>query len=336
MTKNQDNLLHEVLESIAPEGAQLLGSKGLVRKIRGVISTQSPSVDAAIGRGGIPLARLTILHGKESCGKTTLALHIAAECQARNGIVVYMDKEYKLDPDYAKAIGVNTERLIISQPPYLEKVFKSIESIIQKVSASRRKTGERVPILVVLDSMNAAISKAEFEGDWDDQHYAPVARVFSKSLPKLMPAISKEDISLLFISQVREKMNVMFGDHDEIAGGRAPRHWASLILKINRLGATKKGDQKISNKIMVECVKNQISPPFKKAECDVVYGRGIDYESSLLWIAEKEKVVKIKGAYYTYESEKLGQGKEAACVTLRHNATLAEKIYDETRKRGRW
>jgi len=328
------SLLNEVLESIG-EGAQLLGSEGLAIKVRGVISTQCVSIDAAIGRGGIPLGRLTILHGAEGSGKTTLALHIVAECQRQNGVAIYMDKEYKLDPDYARSgIGVDTSRLIIVQPPYLERVFDNCHKIIQKAAAHRTKTGKRVPILIVLDSMNAAITKAEFEGEWEDKHMAQSARAFSQLLPKLMPQVHKEDVALLFISQIRQKFNVMFGNADEVAGGNAPKHWASLILKVTRLGANKEGDEKVSNKIRVECVKNQIAPPFKKAECDIVYGHGIDKESSLIWLAEKNGVIKRSGSTYTYADLKIAIGIKALAKKLKEDRKLFSMIKHDVREVG--
>jgi len=316
-------------------GAQLLGSKGLAIKIRGVISTQIPSVDAAIGRGGVPLGRLTMLHGKEGSGKTTLALHIVAECQRQNGIVVYMDKEYKLDPDYAAAIGVNTSKLIISQPSYLEKVFETSHKVIESAAKHRKATGERTPILLVLDSMNAAITKAQFEGEWEDKYVAPASRVFSELLPKLVPAVHKEDISLLWISQMRQKIGVMFGDDVETCGGNAPKHWASLILKITRIGTSKADGEKVANKLRIEPVKNQISPPFRRAECEVTYGTGIDKVKSLLWLAEKQGLVKKGGGgWYSFGSHKLGQGMDNAAKFLREMTDVRDELAAASEKLG--
>jgi len=329
-----DDLISGILGEIGGEGgAQLLGSEGLAIKIRGVISTQVPAVDAAIGRGGIPLARLTIMHGAEGSGKTTLALHCVAECQRQNGIAIYADKEYKLDPDYASNIGVDTSRLIITQPPHLEKVFSTMHDVVKKAAQHREKTGVRVPILFVLDSMNAAITKAQLEGEWTDKHMAPQARVFSELLPKIIPEISKEDIALLFISQVRSKMNIKYGDPDDIAGGKAARFYASLILKVVRIGDTKSDGEKIANNVRVECVKNQISPPFKKADCKVVYGVGFDKEDSLIWLAEKHGIVQKNGSYFKHGGENIGQGMAASALKLREDKSWYEDILKETKEK---
>ncbi len=330
-------LLAEIMDEIGGEGgAQLLGSEGLAIKIRGVISTQCPSIDWAIGRGGIPLGRLSVISGKEGSGKTTLALHIVAECQRQGGVAVYMDKEYKLDPDYARSIGVDTDKLVIIQPSYLESVFGTYDRVIQKAAAHREATGKRTPILLVLDSMNAAITKAEFEGEWDDKHMAPQARVYSQLLPRLIPDVSREDIALLWISQVRQKLNVQYGDPDDICGGKAPKFYASLILKVTRIGSGKKDGERISNKLRVEAVKNQIAPPFKRAEAEVMYGVGIDRERSLIWIAEKLGIVEQSGAYFKHEGHNIGQGMEASAEELREDDVWRDKILAEVREQLGW
>ena len=330
-------MISEILGEIGGEdGAQLLGSEGLAIKIRGTISTQAPGVDAAIGRGGIPLGRLSILHGAEGSGKTTLALHIVAEAQRLGGVAIYADKEYKLDPEYAANIGVDTSRLIITQPPHLEKVFDTAEKVIKKAAAHRNRTGERVPILFVLDSMNAAITKAQLEGEWTDKHMAPQARVYSELLPKIIPQVSKEDVALLFISQVRQKMNIQFGDADDIAGGKAPKFYASLIMKVTRIGNTKEDGEKIANNVRVECVKNQIAPPFKKAECKIVYGKGFDKEDSLIWLAEKNGIIQKAGAYFKHDGENIGQGVKAASEKLREDKGWFDDIMSETREKMGW
>lgn len=344
VSMDQDQLVLGVLESIqgevGVEGAMLLGSDGLAIKIRGVIPTGIATVDAAIGRGGIPLGRLTILHGAEGCGKTTLALMIVAACQSAGGVVIYCDKEYKLDPDYAKVLGVDLSRVIWSQPEYLEKFFKMTEAAVKRAADLRKamKTSRKVPILIVLDSMNACITKAMFEGEWDDQHMAPQARVFSRLLPKLMPQVHAEDVALLFISQVRSKMNVMYGSAEDTAGGNAPKFYASLILHIQKLG-TKKDEasgEKISNKVCIEPKKNQIAPPFKKAECHIIYGHGIDKEIALLNQGEKFKLIKKKGSWWSHGEERLGQGDTQAADALRSNPKLRAEIEKAIRKVGKW
>jgi recombination protein RecA len=321
--------INDILEGIragGDEGATLLGSDGHALKIRGVISTQCPGLDKAIGRGGVPLGRLSILHGAEGSGKTTEALHLVAEVQRKGGIAIYMDKEYKLDPDYAAGIGVDIKRLIISQPSYLEQVFATSSGTIQRAAKWRAKSGKRVPILIILDSMNAAITKAQFEGEWDDQHMAPQARVFSAQLPKLIPEVSKEDVALVWISQVRKKMNIQFGDDDEIAGGKAPRFYASLIIKFKRIGTVKVGDEKVGNRTVAECVKNQIAPPFRKADFTITYGRGIDSEMSLLELGIEAKVITKTGAWYDVGERRIGNGIVNSADVLREEPLLAAYI----------
>jgi len=315
--------------------AQLLGSKGLAIKIRGVLSTQCPAVDVAIGRGGIPLARLTILTGPEGCGKTTLALHLVAECQRQGGIAVYNDAEYKLDPDYAKKLGVNLDELMIIQPPYLERVFAVIETTVESAREMRIKMKRRIPILIVLDSMNAAISKAAYEGDWEQQQMADVARIYSQKLPKLIPLVSREDVALVFISQVREKIGVMFGDKEDTAGGRAPRFYASLIINVKRVGSETdpKTNIRMCDHNQAYIAKNQIAPPFRKAEFDIVYGKGVDYFASLIKVAVAKGLVKQNGQWYVWNGHKYGPGikKAARILAQKHNSAmqLVEGVYGQ-------
>ncbi len=334
------DVVQDVLEGIqevsGKGGAQLLGSDGLSIKIRGVISTQCATVDAAIGRGGIPIGRLTLVHGKEGGGKTTLALHIVAEVQRRGGIAVYQDMEYKLDPDYAKALGVDTERLIISQPSCLEECFEASEKVIQK-SVKIRQGGHDVPILIVLDSMNAALSRAEVEGDWSQVHVGPQARVFSRLTPKLIPLVSRADVALLWVSQIRQKIGVSWGDDTELAGGKAPRFYASLMIDVRRMQAEKSGDIKVANKIVAECKKNQIAPPFRKGEFFIRYGEGIDRPAALLVQAASWGLVdKNSGNTYVYGGQKIGVGLARAAKALAVDEALYEKLQAEVRKYGKW
>jgi len=337
------DIASEVLESIndklgGKDVAQMLGSEGLAIKIRGVISTGCATIDAASGRGGVPLGRLIILHGAEASGKTTLALQIVAQAQLQGGVAVYMDTEYKLDPDYAAALGVNTKRMINVQPSYLEQAFAVCEGAIERAAKHRESTGLSTPILIVLDSMNSTISKSQFEGEWDDQHYAPQARVFSALLPKLMPKVSRENVCLLWVSQVRKKMGVMYGDDEEIAGGNAPRFYASQVLKVRRIGTVKKGEEKVkvANKITVEFVKNQVAPPFKKAECELEYGKGFNQPLAILTQAEKWGIVERDGNTYRYEGKKIGGSIAYAVAKLDDDDELREKILCAIRDEGKW
>jgi len=320
-------LRNEILNSI--DDAQLLGGDGLARKIRGVLSTQSPGLDAAIGRGGYPLGRLTILAGQEGTGKSTFALHAAAECQKKDGLAIYMDMEYKLDPDYARAIGVDTKNLIISQPPYLEKIFESCEKTIEIAKKHRELTKTRVPILIILDSMNSAITKEQVESDYDDRQYSPQARIFSSSLPKLMRKISEQDVALLFIAQYRKRIGVVYGDEFSMIGGHAPKHNASLIIMVTRTGYDKKDNEKIGNRTKVECIKNQIAPPFRKTECLIEYGKGSNREYSLLWHAESEDIIKKSSNYYVFENERIGYGIKKAINTIKKDESLYNEILEK-------
>lgn len=325
-------LVDAIVKEAGTGTAMLLSGGGMEIEIRGVISTRIPALDRAIGRGGVPLGRLTIIHGPESSGKTTLALHIVAECQAMGGIVIYIDKEYKLDPAYAKALDVDLDRLVISQPPYLEKVFAITEKAVIMAQEYRARTKVRVPILIVLDSMNAAITKSQFEGDWDDsESYGPMARVFSQKLPKLIPIVSREDVALVFISQIREKIGITFGNKDKIAGGKAPKFYSSLIMDIGNMGRIKgKGEdgedskEITGQKSRVIVRKNQIAPPFKEAEFDILYGEGADRIGSVLDIAVADGVVEKSGSWYSFEGKRLGQGRPAAKVNLAARGLLAD------------
>jgi recombination protein RecA len=334
--KKRDDLLTNILGAI--DGAQLLGSDGLAIKIRGVLSTQSPGIDAAIGRGGIPFGRLSILAGLEGSGKTTLALQLVAECQRRGGVAIYIDKEYKLDPDYAKAIGVDIEHLVIIQPDYLEKVFEAGRATIEMAAKYREKTGERIPILFVLDSMNAAIAKSQYEGEFEDKQYSPQARVFSESLPKFLPLVSKEDVALLFLSQIRKKIGVMFGDDYTLSGGNAPRHYASLIMHISRGQSTKDKEtyEKTANIVKVECIKNQIAPPFRKTEILIEYGKGINRAHSLIWHCENLGIIKKNGPWISFGEENIGQGIKACCEKLAEDPKLFLRLKKALRQKVGW
>lgn len=331
------DLLSGILDDLGGEdGAQLLGGDGMAIKIKGVISTQVPGIDDIIGRGGIPLGRLTIIHGAEGSGKTTLALHCVAETQKKNGVVVYIDKEYKLDPDYARQIGVDTSNLLIVQPPYLEKTFAVIERIIERGIKWRKQTGVRVPILIILDSMNAAITKSQFLGEWEDQHVSPQARVYSGALPKLMPKVFNEDVALVFISQTRQKIGVMFGEGDTTAGGKAPKFYASLMTKVSRTGTDKTADKKTGSKVRVECVKNQIAPPFGKVDVLIEWGKGFDKEMSLIETAQKYDVVTKSGNSYFFGESKIGGTLKKASAALKEDLSMVEEITKKIQEKRGW
>lgn len=328
-TPNPDSFASEVMRELnkgdTATPAQLLGSDEKAIKIRGVISTQSVTLDRAIGRGGIPLGRTTMLHGWEGSGKTTLALHMVAEAQQRSGMAVYLDTEYKLDRDYAKGIGVDIDHLVVVQPPYLESALEKIALMIG-VAKRYRKKGVVLPIIVVLDSIDSTKAKAVIDGSWEDQHIAPEPRVWSQKFPKLVPLLSNEDVALLLISQRREKIGVLFGKKDKPSGGHAPRFYSSLLMGIERISSIKHNDEVVGNETRVYIGKNQISPPFRSAEFRIMYGTGIDYEESLLRAALEAEVVERSGAWYAFDGERIGQGYENALATVRGNDSLVAKL----------
>jgi len=317
-------LVDGIVKEFGAGKAQKFSDGGLKIALKGTISTQCPTIDAAIGRAGIPLGRLTIIQGPEAGGKTTLALHLVAECQRMGGVAAYIDAEYKLDPEYAAAIGVDMDRVAIFYPDHLEQAFSMMEKITAIAKKRREETGKAVPVLLVLDSMNAALSKAELEGDWDDQHYAPQARVFSQNLKKIIPIVSKENVALVFISQIRQKIGVVFGNDEKTAGGNAPRFYASLMIDIRRIGSVKEGDDIAGSRCKAKMTKNQIAAPFKTAEFEIHYGRGIDAELALIELAVERGIVEKAGAWYSFDGERIGQGKAKAADFLReHPKTFA-------------
>lgn len=325
-------LSNEIVEELSGKDgkAQMLGSNELGIKIRGVIPTSVPGIDLAIGRGGIPRSRLTILHGFEGSGKTTLALHVVAQCQRMGGIVVYMDKEYKLDPDYAKKVGVDIDRLIVKQPGSLEDIYEAIQGIIHVVATKKEK--KKPPILIVLDSLNAAVSKSMISADLDKAAVGSIARVHSKALPIVLPEVSKHDITLLFISQMRTKIGVLFGDPAEIAGGHALKHYASLIIRVDSLTGKKEKEKGefISNAVKIRCTKNQIALPFKTAECRIIYGKGFDRSHSLFQASLDSGVIEEKGTWYYWRGEKIVRGAKAMIKAIRQD--FYKDLYEDLKE----
>lgn len=329
-------LLEGMREAVGEENAMLLGSDSVALKIRGVISTRIPDLDEAIGRGGIPLGRITILHGGEGSGKTTICLQAVAECQSRGGWAAYYDCEHKLDPDYAVALGVDADNLIISQPNSIEEFFDSANNLVDRVKERREATGKRTPVIIVLDSINAAIAKAVLDGEAGDIKVAPEARVWSKQLPKLNKKISREDIALVLISQVRKKISISFGDPDEIGGGQAPRFFASLIMKVVRIGGESEDGVKVANKTEVVCRKNQISPPFRKCLFLIRYGKGGDFARSLVLTGARNGIISKSGTTYFYNEEKLGIGEAAAAKYIKKRPELRDEINKALREKKGW
>lgn len=332
-TTFEETLIQELNKDDNDTPAQLLSSDGLAIKIKGVISTQAPSLDRALGRWGIPLGRTVMIHGHEGHGKSTLALHCVAETQRVGGMAVYIDAEYKLDPDYAKAIGVDLSRLVLVQPRYLESAFAKIETMI-RVASRYREEGVIIPTLIVLDSINAMKAKAVINGNWEDSYVSPEALAWSIKFPKLVPMISDENVSLLLISQIREKIGVMFGSKDRTAGGNTPRFYASVLMGVERKEQIKGRDGAIGNETSVYIAKNSVAPPFRTAKFRIIYGKGIDYEHSLVEACIDSEVIVGSGSWLSipYILEPSGdpikaQGREAMADRLRAEPGLCRQLY---------
>lgn len=314
------------------------------KKIRGVVSTQCATLDASIGRGGVPMSRITILHGKEGSGKTTLALHLVAEAQRRGGLGVYVDKEYKLDPDYVESLGVDAKRLFIPEGmKTLEDVIPQIKATLRRAREIRRKTKNPVPIVIVIDSLNACKAFETVETPTGKKRYPAEARIWSEELPGIVDLLSEEYVALVFISQVRKKMNVMFGNDEETSGGFAPKFFASLMIYINRIGTEKDSSKnKTGSKIETECRKNQISPPFKKANFVIYWNRGIDYQLSLITQLELMGLISKKSATKTRKAgifigeKNIGKTRVRAAENIRKNPKLEKKLTEIFYRKMKW
>lgn len=306
--------------------------------VQGFVSTQAVTLDCAIGRPGIPLSRVTMLHGKEGGGKTTVLLQAIAEVQAQGGIGVLIDKEHKLDRGYTKKLGVDLTRLIY--PPKvesLEHVIAIIKGTVRRAVEIRKKTKKKVPILIGIDSLNACKAWETIETETGKKRYPAEARIWSEELPEIVESISEEAVGLVFVSQVRKKMNVKFGSDEEMAGGNAPRFYASLILYIARIGTEKDSkNNKTGSVIEVTCKKNQIAPPFRKAKFVIFYNRGIDYEHSLLLQCEQFGWMKKKDGKFKIGKTVLAKGRVTSAEVLRTKPKLRAKLIAMVAKKMGW
>jgi len=280
------------------------------------ISTGSISLDAALGIGGIPRGRITEIYGPESSGKTTLTLHIIAEAQKMGGYAAFIDAEHAMDPEYAKKLGVDTDNLLISQPDTGEQALDITETLVRSGALD----------IIVIDSVAALVPKAELDGDMGDSHMGLQARLMSQALRKLTGSVSKSRTSVIFINQIRHKIGVMFGSPETTTGGNALKFYASIRLDIRRIGQIKEGDQVVGNRTRVKVVKNKVAPPFKNTEFDIMYGEGISYEGDLLDLAVQADIVNKMGAWYSYNKEKIGQGRENAKRYLQDNENVRNEI----------
>ncbi|RLB12929.1 MAG: recombinase RecA [Deltaproteobacteria bacterium] len=289
-----------------------------------VIPTGSLSLDIALGTGGVPRGRVVEIFGPESSGKTTLALHVAAEAQKMGGIVAFVDAEHALDVSYARNLGVNVDSLLVSQPDTGEQALEIAEILVRSGA---------VDVLVV-DSVAALVPKAEIEGDMGDQHVGLQARLMSQALRKLTSSISRSMTCVIFINQIRMKIGVMFGNPETTTGGNALKFYASQRLDIRRIAPVKEGDRVIGNKTRVRVVKNKIAPPFKEAEFDIVYGKGISREGDVLDLAVSYGIIDKSGAWYSFGDRKMGQGRANAIQFLREHPDAIQELEDRIREKA--
>ena len=280
------------------------------------IPTGSISLDVALGVGGVPRGRIIEIYGPESSGKTTVALHMIAEAQKRNGIAGFIDAEHALDPQYAKKIGVDIDNLYISQPDNGEQALEIAETMIRSGALD----------IVIVDSVAALVPKAEIEGDMDDQQVGLHARLMSKAMRKLTGVINRSNCAVVFINQLREKVGIMFGNPETTTGGRALKFYSSIRVEIRRGEAIKNGTDVVGNRTRAKVVKNKVAPPFKTAEFDVMYGEGISKEGTLLDLATNMDIIQKSGAWYSYKGNRISQGREAAKAFLRENQEIAAEI----------
>jgi recombination protein RecA len=281
-----------------------------------IIPTGSIALDVALGIGGLPRGRVIEIYGPESSGKTTVALHAVANAQANGGTAAFIDAEHALDPDYAKALGVDTDALLVSQPDTGEQALEIMDMLIRSGAID----------IVVVDSVAALVPRAEIEGEMGDSHVGLQARLMSQALRKITGALSNTGTTAIFINQLREKIGVMFGSPETTTGGKALKFYASVRLDVRRIETLKDGGDAVGNRTRVKVVKNKVAPPFKQAEFDIVYGQGISREGSLIDVGVEQGLIKKSGAWYTYDTDQLGQGKENVRSFLRDNPDLADEI----------
>ena len=287
------------------------------------IPTGSLSLDIALGLGGLPKGRIIEIYGPESSGKTTVALHAVAEVQKRGGIAGFIDAEHALDPAYAKNIGVNIDELYISQPDCGEQALEITETMVRSGAVD----------IVIVDSVAALVPKAEIDGDMGDSHVGLQARLMSQALRKLTAVISKSNCIVIFINQLREKVGVMFGNPETTTGGRALKFYSSVRMDVRRIESLKQAGEVVGNRTRVKIVKNKVAPPFKEAEFDIMFGKGISKEGDILDLAADCGIIVKSGAWYAYNGDKIGQGRENAKTYLRENPLVCEEVEAKVREK---
>ena len=299
-----------------------LGDSGANMNIE-TVPTGSISLDIALGLGGVPKGRIIEIYGPESSGKTTVALHMVAEVQKRGGIAGFIDAEHALDPVYAKNIGVDIDNLYISQPDNGEQALEITETMVRSGAVD----------IVIVDSVAALVPKAEIDGEMGDSHVGLQARLMSQALRKLTAVISKSNCVVIFINQLREKVGVMFGNPETTTGGRDLKFYASVRMDVRRIETLKLGGDVVGNRVRVKVVKNKIAPPFREAEFDIMFGKGISREGDILDLAVKENIVEKSGAWFAYNGAKIGQGRENAKLYLAANPVICGEIEEKVREK---
>ena len=323
--KNKDKALKAAIEQIKQnfgEGSLMrLGDDNVDHTIQ-IISTGSIGLDSALGIGGLPRGRVVEIYGPESSGKTTLTLQVIAECQKTGGTAAFIDAEHALDPSYAQKIGVNTEELWLAQPSSGEEALEITDMLVNSKAID----------LIVIDSVAALTPRAEIKGEMGQSHVGLQARLMSQALRKLAAGIQKSNTMVIFINQIRMKIGIMFGSPETTTGGRALKFYASVRLDIRRIGAIKKGDEIVGNQTRVKVVKNKVAPPFKLAEFEILYGHGISVEGEIIDLGVQNDLIQKSGSWYSYQGERIGQGKDKARNFLLENESISNELRDNIRK----
>ena len=318
--KALDAALTQIEKAYGKGSVMKLGDSGANMNIE-TVPTGSLSLDIALGLGGVPKGRIVEVYGPESSGKTTVALHMVAEVQKRGGIAGFIDAEHALDPSYSKNIGVDIDELYISQPDSGDQALEITETMVRSGAMD----------IIVVDSVAALVPKQEIEGDMGDSHVGLQARLMSQALRKLTPVISKSNCVVIFINQLREKVGVMFGNPETTTGGRALKFYSSIRMDVRRIETLKQGGEMVGNRTRIKVVKNKIAPPFKEAEFDIMFGKGISKEGDILDLAAGIDLVNKSGAWYAYNGDKIGQGRENAKTYLSLHPELMEELEQEIR-----
>ncbi len=320
--KALESALSQIEKQYGKGSVMKLGDSSAQMNVEAV-PTGSLSLDIALGVGGVPKGRIIEVYGPESSGKTTVALHMVSEVQKRGGIAGFIDAEHALDPQYAKSIGVDIDNLYISQPDTGEQALEITETMVRSGAVD----------IIIVDSVAALVPKAEIDGEMGDSHVGLHARLMSQALRKLTAVISKSNCVVIFINQLREKVGIMFGNPETTTGGRALKFYASVRLDVRRIESLKLGGEVIGNRTRIKVVKNKVAPPFKEAEFDIMFGKGISREGDVLDLAANVGVVVKSGAWYAYEGNKIGQGRENAKIYLTENPLVFEEITNKVREK---